>query len=243
MVDLGIGYGVAEALVEHGALVTISSSSSSRVDSAVAKLKKTYPSADSRITGYVCDIGDASIAEENIKTLFEKTGKLDHVVCTAGDGLAIVPVQDLTIEGMQKAGQVRFFAPLLIAKHAVSYLAGGSSSSITYTGGALAEKPIPGWVLVTAFAAGMQGIVRGLAIDLKPIRINVVQPGPVDTDIYSTSGIPDEAKQGVIADAKQRLPVGKMGAVEDLAEAYLYLMKDTNTTGAIVNSSGGMLVV
>lgn len=213
------------------------------MNSAVAKLKQTYPSADSRILGYACDLGDVGNAEANIKALFESTGKLDHVVCTAGDGLAMIPVQNLSTENMQKAGQVRFFAPLLIAKHAVSYLTGGSTSSITFTGGALAEKPIPGWVLVSAFAAGMQGIIRGLAIDLKPIRVNVVQPGPVKTNLYSASGIPDEAQEGISADASQRLPVGRIGAVEDLAEAYIYLMKDTNATGSIVNSNGGMLIV
>lgn len=77
--NIGIGFAVAEASIESNASVTISSSSTSRVESAVEKLKKTYPSA--KVAGYACDLSKKTL-EEDIKDLFEKTGKLDHIVFT-----------------------------------------------------------------------------------------------------------------------------------------------------------------
>lgn len=223
--------------------MTVSSSNPARVQATVDNLKKSYPSASARIHGHPCNLGDASSADANIKQLFEKTGKVDHVVYTAGDGLAMVPIQDLTMEKMQQAGQVRFFSPFLVAKHAASYLTPGPRSSITFAGGSVADRPIPGWSLVNSFATALQGVVRGLAVDLKPVRVNLVQPGLVDTNLWANSGIGEEAKQQFLKHAEASVPTGKVGTVEDVAEAFLYCIKDTNVTGETINSSGGHLLV
>lgn len=131
-----------------------------------------------------------------------------------------------------------------MAKHASDYLTGGPNSSITFTGGVIAERPIPNWLLVTGLTCGLQGIARALAIELKPVRVNVVPPGMVsNTNLWATNGIPDEATQSLFADTKQRVPVQKVGTVEDLVEAFIYLMKDENITGEIINSSGGQLII
>lgn len=177
----GIGYGVAEAVLENGGRVTISSSNSSRVQNAVERLQKAYPSAAQRVAGHACGLGDEATLESNVKSLFEKTGELDHVVFTAGDALATIPIQDVTMDKVKKAGMVRFFAPLMIGKIAPQYLKKSPASSITLTTGAVSERPIPDWSVVGSYAAGLQAMTRGLALDLKPIRVNLVSPGAVDT--------------------------------------------------------------
>ncbi|KAI4636596.1 hypothetical protein J4E83_001551 [Alternaria metachromatica] len=101
----GLGYSVAEACLENGALVTISSSNLSRIDAAVSKLKTAYPSAadpkNPRIRGLAVDLGKPDTLEEELKTLLEKTvesmpeSKLDHVVFTAGDKLADIKLGDM----------------------------------------------------------------------------------------------------------------------------------------------------
>nr|POF07042.1 glucose and ribitol dehydrogenase [Quercus suber] len=239
----GIGFGVAESLIEHGATVTISSSNPSRVQSTIDALKKSYPSASSRIFGYACDLGNSSNVEDNIKQLFEQTGKLDHVVYTAGDALAMVPIQDLTMEKIQQAGQIRFFSPLLVAKHAVNYLASSNRSTFTLTSGGVAERPMPNWTLVNAYATGLQGMMRGLALDLKPIRINVIQPGYVDTALWAAIGMSEEDKLSHFKEVETTLPTGKVGAVDDVAEAYLFCMKNNNVTGEIINTNGGSFLI
>jgi NAD(P)-dependent dehydrogenase (short-subunit alcohol dehydrogenase family) len=175
---------------------------------------------------------------------FHQTGKLNHIVFTASNALPIVPLHDITLEKIQQAGLMRFYPPLLMAKHASEGLTGGPNSSITFTGGVIAERPTPNWLLVTAFTRGLQGIARAPAIELKPVRVNVVQPGMVsNTNLWATNGIPDEAKQSLFAETKQRMPVQKVGTVEDLVEAYIYLMKGENITGEIIKSSGGQVII
>ena len=96
----GIGFSVAEACVEYGALVTISSSNKDRVHGAVEKLKKSYPSAKDRVFELTVDLSKAETLEDELKTLLDETveemgGKLDHVIFTAGTGLAISKLEDI----------------------------------------------------------------------------------------------------------------------------------------------------
>lgn len=97
----GIGYCVAEACVEHGAIVTVSSSNQERVNKAVEKLNGSYPSAMGKIFGATVDLSDASTLENELKTLLESTKeklggqKLDHVVFTAGNAIPTIKLEDM----------------------------------------------------------------------------------------------------------------------------------------------------
>jgi len=81
--------------------------------------------------------------EQDLEALFEKTGKVDHIVFTAGDRLATTSLAESTLESIQRAGQIRFFAPLLVAKVGRKYLTGGAQSSIVLTTGSVADRPVP----------------------------------------------------------------------------------------------------
>ncbi|KAL8998455.1 MAG: hypothetical protein Q9169_002492 [Polycauliona sp. 2 TL-2023] len=180
----GIGFAVAEASLEHGAQVIISSSQDSRVQSSIERLLATYPSAKGCLSGHACDLSSPNM-EDNIQMLFNKTGQLDHIVFTAGDKLATLPIHESTLATMQQAGMVRFFAPLLIAKHGSKSLSPGPDSSITMTTGAVSQKPVAGWTVVAGYAAGLHGMIRNLALDLAPVRVNLVSPGVVETEMWS----------------------------------------------------------
>jgi NAD(P)-dependent dehydrogenase (short-subunit alcohol dehydrogenase family) len=97
----GIGFCVAEACTENGALVTISSSNADRVQKAVRKLNGSYPSAKERIFGLTVNLSEANTLEQELKTLLEETvkkmggEKLDHVIFTAGDALAMIKLEDM----------------------------------------------------------------------------------------------------------------------------------------------------
>ncbi|CZS91743.1 probable enoyl-[acyl-carrier-protein] reductase 1 [Rhynchosporium agropyri] len=234
----GIGYAVAEGSIESGASVTVSSSNPSRVQSSISSLQTSYPSA--QVSGHACDLSTTNL-EADIEALFEKTGKVDHVVFTAGDGLAQMKVEDITLEKIVKAGQIRFFAPLLVAKVATKYLNPGPGSSIVFTTGAVADKPIANWSVVASYAAGLHGMTRNLALDLKPIRVNLVSPGAIDTELWK--GFSEDQKKAFFKVISDKLPTGKVGKPEDVAETYLWLMKDTNVTGFVASSNGGDLLV
>lgn len=79
---------------------------------------------------------------------------------------------------------------------------------------------------------------RGLAVELAPIRVNAVSPGATLTELQ---GPPSEMRDKRIAAYTEKALLGKLGEPEEVGEAYVYLMKDSNTTGSIVNTSGGAL--
>jgi len=233
----GIGFAVAEASLSAGASVTISSSSPARIQAAIISLQASFPG--SHVRGFPCDLSKPTL-EADISTLFEQVGRVDHIVFTAGDPLAAVPLQEATLEKMHAAGQVRFFAPLLVAKIGSKYLGPGPECSIIITSGTVAERPRPNRSFVAGYASGLHGMVRNLAIDLKPIRVNLVQPGAVDTPLWRML---DEQKEKMFEAVRSTVPTGRVAAPEDVAEAYLWLMKDWNVTGTVATSdSGGRLV-
>ncbi|KAL8676790.1 MAG: hypothetical protein Q9186_006718 [Xanthomendoza sp. 1 TL-2023] len=237
----GIGFAVAEASLEHGAHVIISSSQESRVQTSIERLSTTCPSSKGRLSGHVCDLSSSNM-EENIKSLFSKIGQLDHIIFTAGDKLATIPIHEATLENVQQAGMVRFFAPLLVAKHGAKSLSPGPASSITLTTGTVSQKPIKGWSIVASYAAGAHGMIRNLALDLAPIRVNLVSPGAVETEMWNA--MPKEQlqqfKEGI---ESKGTTTGKIGQPSDVAEAYLYSMKDRNCTGTVIDTNGGNLLV
>ncbi|KAL1799620.1 hypothetical protein ACET3X_003657 [Alternaria dauci] len=247
----GLGYSVAEACLENGALVTISSSNKSRVDSAVSKLKDAYPSAadssNPRIWGLTVDLGKPDTLDQELKTLLDKTvssmpeGKLDHVVYTAGDKLAEMNLRDMTMSNILAAGQLRFFAPLLLAKHLPDYLVQSYKSSYTITTGAVSEKPIPNWSVVGSYAGGGHSMVRGLALDMKPVRVNGVNPGAVETELWDH--YPQEQRKAIMEAMEGKMATGRVGRPEDVAETYLGLLRDYNADGFMVRTDGGGLLM
>lgn len=186
--------------------MTVSSSSPDRVKSAVESLKKAYPS--SQVAGYACDLA-APTVEENIKQLFESTGKVDHIIFTAGDKLAITPLGEITAASIEKAGRIRFVAQLLVASIGSKYLNPGPASSIVLTTGSVAEHPQPGWTVVAGYASGLHGMTRNLALDLKPIRVNLVSPGAVDTELWN--GMSEDVKSAMFKRIAESVPTGHVG--------------------------------
>jgi len=236
----GIGFAVAEASIESSATVTVSSSRLTSIESAISRISKSYPASTDKIRGFACDLATDE-AEKNVEKLFEQTGKVDHIVFTAGDALAITPLQEQTLESIKKAGQIRFFAALIVAKIGSKYLAPGPDASITLTTGSVSLKPHENWSVVASYASGLHGMTRNLALDLKPVRVNLVSPGAVETELWDRMS-PD-AREAYFRDIAGKLPTGQIGQPEDVAECYLWLMKDKNVTGVVVQTDGGAMLV
>ena len=249
----GIGYSVAEACIEYGAAtVVVSSSNESRVKSTVDRLKSAYPSLTSKgkttVAGFACDLGNPETTESNIENLLKQTRsllpsdtKLDHIISTAGDALATKALADVDIAFIQKAGQVRFFALLLLAKHALQHLNLNSKSSFTLTTGAVSEKPISGWTVIGSFAGGHHSMCRQLSLDLAPARVNLISPGAVNTELWGNAGMTAQAQEDMLKHVEAGSLTGKVAMPDEIAEAYLYVMRDTNITGSMISTNGGAL--
>jgi NAD(P)-dependent dehydrogenase (short-subunit alcohol dehydrogenase family) len=138
-------------------------------------------------------------------------------------------------------GNVRFFSPLLLAKHLPTYLNPGPKSSLTLTTGSVSEKPIVSWAAVAGYAGGLHSVTRNLALDLKPIRVNLVSPGAVETELWGS--LSAEQKESMFKGIGEKNLTGAVGQAEDVAEQYLALLRDYNVTGSVVRSDGGHLLV
>jgi len=249
----GIGKGVASALLSRGAKVILTSTRQSKLDDTVSQLLQLYPEKPaSHVSGYTLDLGSKTV-EDNIKTLVtnlknDGITKLDHMAYLAGDNLSMLSIDDVTLESWAKVSQVRTISAILCVKHLLPLLRAAGpataqcSPSITLTGGSVGDKPIPGgWTLTGMVAAAVNGAARQLALDLKPIRVNNVAPGMVATDLWS--GMSEENRNKMYEGNAARMPTGRVGDVQDVAEAYLWCMCDGNVTGEVVRTNSGSLLI
>lgn len=226
----------------------VSSSNADRVQKTVSRLTSAYPSAKGRISGHTVNLADENTLDEQIKSLLDKTTsngsqKLDHIVFTAADGLAMLPLNSIDFQKVKQAGMIRFFAPLFIGKYAPQYVNSSSQSSIIFTTGGVSERPISGWSVINSYATGLQGMTRALALDLKPIRVNLVSPGAVDTELWTNSGMSEEVKKTTMEAMKKGTTTGEVATPEQIAESYLYLMRDGNVVGTMVSTNSGTLLL
>ena len=95
--------------------------------------------------------------------------------------------------------------------------------------------------MLSLIGAGLNGLARQLAFYLAPIRVNCVAPGIIETDLWQ--GMGEEGKKAFFADHESKIPTGKVGQPEDLAEAYVYCLKDANATGIVVNLNSGTFLM
>ena len=237
----GVGYAVAEAALEQGSKVTISSSNQDRVEGAVKSLQVAYPSKASQIQGFACDVSNRATIESNLVNLLNRAGQIDHIAWTAGDGIPPTPISEATLEAIDHAATVRYIAPILLAKHAPKYLKNSFESSITLTTGLVTERPIPNWSVIAGGRSAVIGLSKNLALDLRPIRVNAVALGAVDTNTWSH--MPQEAREKMFQALVSKSTTGRIADASDVAEAYVYCMKDRNVTGAVISTSGGTLLV
>lgn len=136
----------------------------------------------------------------------------------------IKPLSAITIDMAIKGSMVRLYAPMIVGKHAAKYMNPGPRSSIVLTTGGITDRPIPDWVMPATTMCAVDGLMRGLALDLAPIRVNIVCPGAVETELWAHMS--KEEFEGFKKHTESTMPTGRLGQPEDVAEAYLYLMKD-----------------
>ena len=229
----GIGFSVAKLSLEQGCRVSIASSSQAKVDSAIARLKASA-SKDAVINGYTVDLSseDCESQLEGLFTLATADGPLDHIITTSGTSEA-KPITDIDLPWLTRISRLTLFAPMLLVKLAPKFLRPGYRSSIILTTGQVAEKPIPGYTVRAPLATAQHGLARGAALDIAPLRINVVAPGATETEMWG-----EHADMLREMTSKKSL-LGRPASPDDVAEAYVYLMRNVDATGSIVSSSAG----
>jgi NAD(P)-dependent dehydrogenase (short-subunit alcohol dehydrogenase family) len=224
----GIGLATAERAAANGATVIVASSSAERIDAALERLPASAE-------GYTVDVR----REEQIRDLFRRLGSFDHLAFIAGETLQIGAVADTDLAVARRALDVRLWGAYAAVKHAVAHLRPGGS--IVLSSGIAGTRPEPNWTVAAAICGALDALTRALAVELSPIRVNAVAPGVVRSDLWREMSEKDlSAMYDLLS---QALPVGRVGEVSDIAEAFLYLMRNGYSSGTIVTVDGGSVLV
>ncbi|MBM9503304.1 SDR family oxidoreductase [Actinacidiphila acididurans] len=223
----GMGLASARAVSAAGAAVTIASSDQARLKAALAGLPDS------------CDGAVVNTRNEaDVAALFDRVGELDHVVYTAGDTVRPQPLADLPLDTARDLFEVRFWGAVAAVKHAARRVRPGGS--IVLTSGTVAVRPAPGTALAAAGAAAVEGLTRGLAAELAPVRVNAVRPGAIRTPLWDP--VPEPRRAELFATLADRTLTKSIGEADQIAAAHLYLMENRFVTGTVLTVDGGSIL-
>ena len=224
----GIGLAVTEAVAHAGASPVVASRDQARVDATVASLP-------AGAEGFAVDVTD----EAAVRGLFERIGPFDHLVFTAGDSLQLGALAEMSLAAGRQFFETRYWGALAAAKYGAPLIRAGGS--IVFSSGSAGLRPRAGWALGASICMAMEGLTRALAVELAPIRVNLVAPGFVRTPLWRN--IPEADRETMFAAAGEKLPVGRVGEAAEVAETYVFLMRQGFATGqSFVVDGGGVLV-
>ena len=220
----GFGMAAAKAASAEGASVIVASSRKANVDRALNELP-------AGAEGHVLDITQ----ESAVADFFSTVGEFDHLAFTAGESLDLGEFATIDLAKARRFFEIRFWGAVTAAKYAAKRIR--STGSIILTNGIIGLRPQKGWVMAAAICGAVEAATRALAIELAPVRVNLVCAGIVRTELWRN--MIESERNNLFASAGQALPVGRVGEPEDLAEAYLYLMRERFSTGAMIVVDGG----
>ncbi len=229
----GIGFATADNFLTEGAKVIITASSQESADRAVAKLREKHP--DSVIAGIAPDLSSL----ESVRTAFRKTsaqyGCIDILVNNAGVSES-TPFTEYTEEMFDKVMDLNVKGVFNATRAASECMVARNSGVILTTSSMVSISGQPSGLAYPASKFAVNGLTVSLARELGPkgIRVNAVAPGITETDMMKA--VPKEVIDPMIA----RIPLGRLGRPEDIANAFVFLASDEASyiTGVILSVDG-----
>jgi NAD(P)-dependent dehydrogenase (short-subunit alcohol dehydrogenase family) len=230
----GIGLATAKRFHAEGATVFISGRRQVELDAAVREIG----------TGTIAIQGDiASLADLDrmFATIREHSGRLDVLFANAGVG-EFVPLGQITEAHFDRTFDVNVKGTVFTVQKALALMGGGSA--IVINGSMVSIKGFPAFSVYAETKAALRSFARTWSVDLRGrgIRINVVSPGTVVTPGYKSAGLSDAQIEQMREGAAAAAPLGRDGAVDEIASAVLFLACDDSSfmAGADLFVDGGV---
>ncbi len=221
----GIGLATARQLLALGHQVTITGRSSDRLDAARGQLA-------GNCAAVVLDAADTA----HLAPAFTAIGGFDHLVLALGSGKGAGPFATVAVDEVRKGFEEKVFAHFACAQAALSHLS--QTGSITFLSAVSAQAAMPGTAGLGAANAAIAALVPILASELRPLRVNCVSPGVIDTPWWDF--LEPEQKAPVFAGFAAKTPVGRVGTPDDVAQAIVFLIADSFMTGHTLICDGGI---
>jgi NAD(P)-dependent dehydrogenase (short-subunit alcohol dehydrogenase family) len=176
--------------------------------------------------------------EASVRALFDGLGSLDHLFVSSSPG-APGPLLEQDLAAARTFVDGKLLGSWACARYAAPLMPAGGS--ITFVTGCAVIRPPRHAAMATAAFAGVEALSRALALELGPLRVNTIRPGYTDSEMWS--GLSDAERDGFRRRVADAVPTGRMGTPDDIAHAALFLMTSHQTTGAVLEVSGGETLV
>ena len=232
----GIGAGIAKELAVQGASVVVNYASSKEgAEKVVAEIVKDG--------GKAIAVGGSVSRAADVDGLFAETkkayGKVDILVNNAGV-YEFAPLEAVTEESIEKMFSINVTGLLLATKAGVA-LFPAEGGSVINIGSVASDQTPPMSVVYSGTKGAVDAITRVLAKELGPrkIRVNAVNPGPVVTEGFKSSGVEGSDFERQML---QGTPLGRLGKPEDVATVVAFLASGDAgwVTGSLIQTAGGM---
>ncbi|MBZ9812994.1 SDR family oxidoreductase [Mesorhizobium sp. CA7] len=221
----GIGLATAKRLVGPGMKVTITGRNEE-------KLKSAWKSLDGTVAKAAFD----ATKPDEVRNFFERLGPFDHLVLAASGGKGLGPFATLDLADIGSGVDEKIRPQLSCLQAALPTL--NKAGSVTFISAVSAQIAAPGVAGIGAINGMLLTVAPILAVELKPLRVNVVAPGVIDTPWWDF--LPDDQRQAVFAEYAGKTPVGRIGRAEDVAEAIAFLVSNSFMTGQVLTCDGGL---
>jgi NAD(P)-dependent dehydrogenase (short-subunit alcohol dehydrogenase family) len=219
----GIGLAIAKMAAQEGAHVTIASRSEEKLKSALNQIKGSVKSK-------CLDVRN----EKQIQNFFSNIDPFDHLV-TPGSSTSPGSCIELDNDVAKDSFNSKFWGQYFAVKYGSSKIR--KDGSIVLFSGVLSQRPAPNTAIMASVNSAVEGLGRALAVELAPIRVNVISPGYVDTSRFSQMN--EQDREMLLNKLGTQLPVGRIGYPEEIAQTVLYLLTNRYTTASTIYIDGG----
>ena len=228
----GLGFAMAKQFIAYGAEIIITGRNREQMEEACKALGE-------KCKGLIFDLQYISQIADFVSTAEKEHGAIDILINNAGIHLKkdALEVSDDEYGEVIRINQQAVFA---LSRECAKKMVTRKKGSIIMISSMASQYGIPKVIAYTAAKSAVEGMTRGLAVELSPmgIRVNCIAPGFIETDMSAKALNNDkERKQKVLS----RTPMGKLGKPEDVAHAAVYLASDAASyiTGVILPVDGG----
>ena len=214
----GIGLASAKAFAREGARVAIFGRDPKTLEQARAELG----GGALTVQGDASKIGDI---ERLIGEVKAKHGRIDALFVNAGIA-QFVPIESIDEAHYDQTFDINVKGVFFTIQKALPLMPRGSS--IVLNASSVVEMGMPSSSVYTASKSAVNSLARSLVSELAPrgIRLNIVNPGPIETPIFGRMGLDADATRGMVAHIQSQVPMGRMGSPEEIASAVLFLSSD-----------------
>ena len=181
---------------------------------------------------------DATDFEQLANFFNQLPNPIDHVMVT-GSGPYYAPLAQVDIEAARRGLDAHILLPLLVARNAASKVRPGGT--LLFIGGTGGRRTAPGLALISAGTAALPALIKNLALEIAPVRVNLLAAGFVDTPL-SASLLGDQLDKRR-KHLRTTLPIRRVVGAADVAALAVHIMTNTALTGATFDIDGGQQLV